>query len=905
MLAIDHEIQNINENICENIEHLYQVDRGVLSRNILSELRNLVEHTSLKIYSNGNDIAVTYDNIREANNYVESKGDLKFLSQFHKLLQISVSHYTTDKHSSEMLMLKYYEYILKIKHFLHEEYRIEVLSNIDKFPIRLDSNLQEYYEKIVDKIDHGTTNLYFNEYIDRYYIHKIKPLFIKENIYYEVTFTVASDHSSKFDRLIAFTNIDMMQNYAVTFSIRNETVDVFGKTMPINIIDSYEVSIRPCEINNFAKIVGKNIKITSSYREYQELMRFVSETRMSLNEFVETTDYYYELVKTRVTQKIKAPQIFEVLDKCREMIKQNKSGRNTLSYLLYRLNNKVIKSQMSYSECSRLSNLYLDYGCIPFDQMPFNSSPKNHNPRLLDLFECIDIEDREHEFLARLLKTTTEIDGQLFTGKKDLEEFEDIDGLIEDYNGRLYFKHPHRKIKDYNGQLYIQGYVDDAVEIIKRLSDLSESGIPGYVQAFEHWRYQNSYRLDCAEKEKALKSMFAKSNVAFLYGAAGTGKTTMINHISNYFKDEKKIFLANTNPAVDNLKQKVDAPNCEFYTVARFLSQSHSDTTCEVLVIDECSTVSNEDMNKVLNKANFNQIVLVGDVFQIESINFGNWFEVARTFIPKTSVVELVKPYRSTNDDLLNVWNKVRNIESDILEHITRSRYSSPLDNTIFDSVGADEIILCLNYDGFYGINNINTLLQGNNPNTHVQWGVKRYKIGDPILFNETNRFHPLIYNNTKGMIRNIEMFQRTIRFEIQLDRSLNEFEASFYDFELINEDDNPHSIIRFSVDKFKSTDEDDDGLSNDIVPFQIAYAISIHKAQGLEYDNVKIVITDEVDERVTHNIFYTAITRAKKRLKIYWSPETGDNILKNFNQKSIGKDISLLSNMHGLKKVR
>jgi len=42
-------------------------------------------------------------------------------------------------------------------------------------------------------------------------------------------------------------------------------------------------------------------------------------------------------------------------------------------------------------------------------------------------------------------------------------------------------------------------------------------------------------------------------------------------------------------------------------------------------------------------------------------------------------------------------------------------------------------------------------------------------------------------------------------------------------------------------------------------------HAVSIHKAQGLEYDSVKIVITDEVEELVTHNIFYTAITRARE----------------------------------------
>lgn len=58
---------------------------------------------------------------------------------------------------------------------------------------------------------------------------------------------------------------------------------------------------------------------------------------------------------------------------------------------------------------------------------------------------------------------------------------------------------------------------------------------------------------------------------------------------------------------------------------------------------------------------------------------------------------------------------------------------------------------------------------------------------------------------------------------------------------------------------------------------------ISIHKAQGLEYDSVKIIITEEVDRMITHNIFYTAITRSKKNLKIYWSPETQEKVINNF----------------------
>lgn len=84
-------------------------------------------------------------------------------------------------------------------------------------------------------------------------------------------------------------------------------------------------------------------------------------------------------------------------------------------------------------------------------------------------------------------------------------------------------------------------------------------------------------------------------------------------------------------------------------------------------------------------------------------------------------------------------------------------------------------------------------------------------------------------------------------------------------------------------------------------MPFQIAYAISIHKAQGLEYDSVKIVITNEVEERITHNIFYTAITRAKSKLKIYWSPETEKSVLESLKIKNSNKDANLLAQLSSI----
>ncbi len=114
-------------------------------------------------------------------------------------------------------------------------------------------------------------------------------------------------------------------------------------------------------------------------------------------------------------------------------------------------------------------------------------------------------------------------------------------------------------------------------------------------------------------------------------------------------------------------------------------------------------------------------------------------------------------------------------------------------------------------------------------------------------------------------------------------------------DFEVIGVSKNGNSIIRFDVYKNKSTDEDDDNVSKNMIPFQIAYAVSMHKAQGLEYDSVKIIITDEIDELITHSIFYTAITRARKKLKIYWTQPVEKKVLDRIEPRNNYKDIALL----------
>lgn len=101
-------------------------------------------------------------------------------------------------------------------------------------------------------------------------------------------------------------------------------------------------------------------------------------------------------------------------------------------------------------------------------------------------------------------------------------------------------------------------------------------------------------------------------------------------------------------------------------------------------------------------------------------------------------------------------------------------------------------------------------------------------------------------------------------------------------------------SVIKLTVEKNDDGDEDIESDST-VVPFQVAYAVSIHKAQGLEFQSVKVVITHDVEDMITHNIFYTAITRTCDRLQIYWSPETEKKVLSSLSLQFNYKDYGLL----------
>ena len=885
--------------ICDNIDKREALGDELLAQNIVAQLRHLVEGLARLICSREQNIADNEEGTKKAIRLVKSRADLVFLKRFHQCLQVSAAHSTVDPDVVKRLMNRYMDYLHDCKDYVKKKFDLDILHNIDDFPLESDDTLKEYYEKIALEVERKIIVEITEKPTDRYYIHKKKMFRVNGEKYYEITLSQADDKTSKFDNVIAFTKLNIPTFYAMHPRIVESSISILGRRMSINIITGFMVSIRPCEFDNFFRIFGHYTDVKTGDGEYMALMKYLTHTKLSLTELLEFDDDDFDKTKEIICFGITTTHIFDGLQICRDY--KGKPGYNLLVYLLYRLRNKVLKDQYYRSRNEKLSNLHLKYECIGFDTMPYAFELYKHFTDLSDLFACINCEGREHELLARRIKNNTEIRAELYTSIRDLEKFGDLEKLISKYNSLLYYKHkPTSSLKLENGFVFINGYEDNTINIVRKLIDLSSQGLGGYVDSFEQWLQDTAYVIDSNEKKKALSTLFESSKVALIYGSAGTGKSTMVKHISNFFSDRKKIYLANTHSAKENLKRFVKTNDSNsFSTIKNYINNGGGE--CEILFIDECSTVSNEDMMKILRCSKFKLLVLVGDIYQIESIRFGNWFSIAKSYVPENAICELTYVHRSSDEILKALWESVRKLDGRMADLLDSNRYSVTMDDSIFSKAEDDEIVLCLNYDGLYGINNINKFLQESNESKTVMLGIDKYKVNDRVVFKENDRFGDLLYNNLKGTIVDIEDEESSVRFYIEVDRAFNDLDVEDALFVLEKPRTKGKSVVSFSVRRFKNTDDDDrDVLS--IVPFQIAYAVSIHKAQGLEYESVKIVITDEVEELISHNVFYTAITRAKSKLKIYWTDRAQRYILDEMHPMYNKQDASIIAKKYNLK---
>lgn len=109
----------------------------------------------------------------------------------------------------------------------------------------------------------------------------------------------------------------------------------------------------------------------------------------------------------------------------------------------------------------------------------------------------------------------------------------------------------------------IDSYEKSTLFILKKLLELSNIPNKGQREFNEKYLKQSEIKFSDSNKEEALKYAFVKSKVLLIYGAAGTGKTMLINMLSTMMAGRRKLFLTKTHTALQNLKRRIENPGVD------------------------------------------------------------------------------------------------------------------------------------------------------------------------------------------------------------------------------------------------------------------------------------------------------------------------------------------------------
>lgn len=866
--------------------------RDNLSQRILMKLNDLCEGTlilnSIHLYGVGS--------LRVAWEVALTDIETKFLSTFLQGLRY-IGIRVPDEGQYERLMLKYYGFLWKIRKYLNDIHGISVLTNLEDFPLELNDEDQEYNQLIACAIENVMgTHSFIGQ--NRYYVQKKVPFYVGAERYFEITLQLADKYATKYNRLTVYSKVDISSNYSIQVGCTETEVLFWEKPSKIKVITDWRVSIEPSTLNKLARIICVEAKVTSRHNEYNALMSFLTQTGINLIDLIDFQDQRFANCISMIYGNAKTNNYKKVLETLHQNFnrKSNTFGKNTVRYVIMRLKEELVEAVLPVTSEVALKDhsIYLSRECYPFEKDPilYNLPKSKTNGKTIskDVLRVIGANKVEKYLPYIRMKHLIEMTGELYQ-KKEYVEYQEDDQTITKYNKGLtdWDRKEGLELKEENGYVCLNNYVKNTLHILRVLLDFSTTGNVG--QSYLNQNFVKNLDVSDIDEMKisALHKVFVDSKVLMIYGAAGTGKTTLMNYITNLMEGRTKLYLTKTHTALENLQRRISAPGAssKFMGIDQFINVNIPNKY-DVIFVDECSTIDNRTMIKLLEKIDGETLLIfAGDIHQIESIDFGNWFFYAKEVLSEKAIVELNSTWRTHEQTLKDLWEEVRFSKPLITEMLViDGPFSENIGKGMFEKVDDDEVVLCLNYDGKFGLNSINSYFQDVNPSKDIfHWYEWKYKVGDRVLFNESKRF-PVLYNNLKGIIVDIYTGVNSLIFTIEIPIVLTAIDVRGLDLDIVSVTEKS-TQVRFMVSESDESKEDEDyeeARMKSIVPFQLAYAVSIHKAQGLEYESIKVVIPSSNSERITHGVFYTAITRTKKHLKIYWSSDTMQKVISGLS---------------------
>ena len=415
------------------------------------------------------------------------------------------------------------------------------------------------------------------------------------------------------------------------------------------------------------------------------------------------------------------------------------------------------------------------------------------------------------------------------------------------------------------------------VYVAKRLLNISSvTFIQNEMNAdeiIEQVEKEQSIQLASQQKQAVYGAL--QNGVMVITGGPGTGKTTIINTIIKVMEHlGKNIMLA--APTGRAAKRMTEMCGLEAKTIHRLLEVGFSEEEdgmsfsrneqnpleCDILIVDEMSMVDTILMNSMLKAVKSGtRLIMVGDSDQLPSVGAG---DVLRDIIASGSVpvVQLTEIFRQAKESMIVVnAHKINHGEYPILNQkdsdffIVQRDNAQDIVNSIVDlcksrlpnTYGYDSKtqiqILTPTRKGVTGVNTLNEKLQlALNPPSdnkkEKQFKNILFREGDKVMQLKNN--YTIVWKKVSNEGDGVGVFNGDVGFIDKIDHSDETVKIIFDD--------------RVSIYDFSQLDEVD-----------LAYAVTVHKSQGSEFEVVIMPMYPCAPMLQNRNLLYTAVTRAKK----------------------------------------
>lgn len=405
--------------------------------------------------------------------------------------------------------------------------------------------------------------------------------------------------------------------------------------------------------------------------------------------------------------------------------------------------------------------------------------------------------------------------------------------------------------------------------------------------------------LDPLQHKAVIESI--KHGLLILTGGPGTGKTTTINTMIQFFESEGlSILLA--APTGRAAKRMTEATGYEAQTIHRllevngnpeeestggFLRNRENPLEADVIIIDEMSMVDLNLMHALLSAVvQGTRLILVGDVDQLPSVGPGS---VLKDIISseRFHVVTLTKIFRQAGEsDIIMNAHKINAGEPVELNKKSRDFFFVKCDeaDTIIGGIIAliqrklpqyvqahpNEIqVMTPTRKGLLGVERMNVILQkylnpADEKKTEREINGRLFREGDKVM---------QIKNNYQ-----LE-WEICTRFGLTVDKGMGVFNG---DMGVISEINEYKETVEVEYDEGRKVKYGFD-MADEL---ELAYAITVHKSQGSEYPAVILPLLPGPKLLYNRNLLYTAVTRAKKCLTIIGSDTTFQEMIRNKSEQ-------------------